>query len=161
MRKANSAPPVRTAEELATRRIGDAERTTLTLLSKADTSNPLVREWLNRLADPTCVVQFEHMAGSSGQLRDAILKRRATPAEPNESPAAAATKMRDNLIERAILVLAYALVDHREYGEPDSDHVEYVGGIAYTTSLAAAVAEYHFEIANAWAGYAERLQLAL
>ena len=55
--------PARNPDELAARRIGDAERIACTLLTKTEVEHPIAREWIRRIvADPTFAVRLDEFA---------------------------------------------------------------------------------------------------
>jgi hypothetical protein len=63
-------------------------------------------------------------------------------------------------LDDAATRLAGALVDYREMGRPDGDQEHHIAGVGkcVTTSLAAAVVEYHERAVRAWSSYAEALE---
>lgn len=84
---------------------------------------------------------------------DAIVRGRA---HPNS------TLPLTRALDRATVILATALVDHRLYHEPDSDHTINLYDVAtVTTSLAAAVAEFHHAVTSAYASRIQRMELGL
>lgn len=55
------------------------------------------------------------------------------------------------LVDRAALKLARSVAFYRAHGRPAGDRVVKLGfGFGVTTSLAAAVVEFHFEVVRAW-----------
>lgn len=154
--------PRRTPEELAARRIGDAERIACTLLTKTEVEHPIAREWIRRIvADPAFAVRLDEFAREQAGLSaydtdgyatadvwDAIVDMRA---HPEDAPALI------RRIDRAAILLATDVVEHRLYHEPDTDHTLTVQGLyTVTTSLAARVVEFHQAVADAYAADARR-----
>lgn len=132
--------PTRTADELATRFIGDNERTAMLLLEKSSAYHVDVADWAQRLAaDPTFV----------GDAPDPQY-------DPQEFDNPRTAKRYDD----AVIALGIALIDYRLTGE-EGHAAGFPLSKAEIPPLSAAIARYCNSIANVYAGELQRLKLGL
>lgn len=149
----NYRQPVRTPEEVAQRRIGDAERIACTLLSDIHVLSDELRELAERLASDVTCTEYPSIA-----LMESIVDREELPEDVAEWPKA--NRKWATAENFAVWALGVALVDHRLKGEPDADTTtgHFGGFVNVTTSLAAAVAEYHERRVEASARYTATIE---
>lgn len=133
----------RTAEELATRTIGDAERIALTLIEKhlEDGVPTFAESWLRSVLSDTTFAQHSDLQEQVKGYREYLEERD----DVNFSTA----WDQHIYVERSVdaleagIMLADAVVTHRLIGDPDRDHTVSLGfGLSVTTSLAAAAVNY-------------------
>lgn len=176
--------PERTSEELATRRIGDAERIACMLLDKAKVAHPILDLWISRLVtDPAFAVplwEFERWGPEQllplmktkswwqvqsvddartaldELLQEGFAMQNIFGAVLDHSALPKTYGAFDRRSTAASARLAYALWQHRVYGEPDMDMTTPIasGMFQITSSLAAAIVEYHRNMVSAWAAEA-------
>lgn len=170
--------PYRTPEERKLRRIGDAERTAITLLLDGDCNHRLLSVWIRRLAKDPAYAEYmpmvdtiplsewaeflkakgyggqdetstlTHMqrwrAEGYGSVMNGYVVELAYPAADDDGDLGY-----EKSLDAARLRLADALVSHRNQGEDGLDSASDLGfGMQITTSLAAAIAEYHRSVCN-------------
>lgn len=139
--------PIRTAAELAGRRIGDAERIALTLLASATVWHIEIDAWIQKLLGSTACADILPV-----ELSDAI--REHTPGTLGEDDTPFLRARAENVVR-----LATQLALHRMFGEPDLEREENIGGFAVAqTSLAAAVADYNRHLNDTWASRVEEIR---
>lgn len=112
-------------------------------------------------ADPTW--RIEHARANGWWVRENTSYGRTSYELTYPSPeqyreiygdAAIAYLKRDREMDDAAVRLLYALQEHREQGEEGATTTSSLGfGIAVTTSLAAAIVEYHERILNVWSRF--------
>jgi hypothetical protein len=125
--------------------VTEIERAAATLLSKTIVWDPAVESWIERLlADPNLIEycpEGHHPNSASYEMKfdwndpslgDKLPRRQA------------------RLICQAVCNLGYSLAAYRDDGRPTGDVMRSISsGLAVTTSLAAAVVEFHLAILNA------------
>lgn len=141
-------PRRRNVEELKARRIGDAERIAITLLDKAlkDGLPTFMVDWVKNLVNDTAYA--EHAPVQWFRDLDNLYNNPDQDERPFDDEM---FNQMEHAKHEAIIHLGSALVNHRLRGEPDIDTTTSIGwGIAVTTSLAAAICEYHNRVCHAY-----------
>lgn len=174
-----------TPEEVRERRIGDGERAAITLLIKADVTHPLLGIMIRRLgADPGemrhltgwnevapdeldafCQSSRAHIWTAESARRYGYDERRRELIYP--APLVEAEEYREEIelldeyerdLDKEARHLAGAVISHRMHGEEGLDDTVALGyGLGVTTSLAAALVEYHQNVCSIKANYIARL----
>lgn len=123
----------------------DVERVALTLLRKATLSLPDLVEWIRAVTnDPTYTGLGPDVRALYGTHSEALT---LYPEEWRDQVSRSEVHF-----DRAAHALAFAVVQHRYAGRPAGDVTRSLGpgtGLSLTTSLAAAIVEYHEAICDA------------
>jgi len=160
----------------ATTTVTDIERAAVTILSQSLPRHPWLTWWVDSLAlhpdesrslatfaqaAPAVLPEYGYPTVEPTNAFQAITNGGAYPApsDADDSPLTTDEARRVKLFDRAIALLAQALVTYRKDGRPDGDQTaELPDAVTVTTSLSAAVAEYVQAIQNIWAGELRRVR---
>lgn len=129
--------------------VTEIERAAMTLLHKnvKRVTNPALHDWIKSLLDDPSLVTW----CPSGQHPNDT-----HPTYTYEGPRS--ERNHDRGIDWAMANLAGAVAAYRSDNRPDGDvthTIDHMGGFTITTSLAAAVVEFHEAMQNALAAYME------